>query len=547
MRKILIGAILLCITLNMTAQTTEDVMNLGAGFVVDAAWSSDGTQFAVSTDNFLLLYDASLTLLEQTIDANTGEALSFLNGVEREHDGATSPDGIITATFSTESIEITSSARNPGDFTIEAAEGTFDTVVWSPDSRYLAAIGEESYPNVLVANTQTGDVVLQALIDQPGNIRDVLFQPQGDRVVFTTAFSDIFLYDLTSGEQIAQRWLMAGGGSISLHPDGVRLAVATERSQDVYIWNAVTGEEMHLFQSPNDHTQYNFLYSVAWSPDGRYLATGGIGGGEDDMSGPIDLFVWDAEIGEVIQRIPALSYAFTTINEINWSADSTMLAWSTTPDQNGSYIGAWRVTDETLIYQQALEVGVNDIALNPAGTQLSMIAYNYDNDIPVTLETVDLITGDFLEPVDLQTIDNRLSIDWHPDGRHIALLQQVYEDGGYGRIIIFDRETNTSFSASITEQVSLTLMPYLAWSADGMRLAMPFRVADETDLNVATNGALVYDVALETEEITLHGRYERDYQLGYGPGNGALSWAADGTMLALSAAWEELMLVKIEP
>jgi hypothetical protein len=200
-----------------------------------------------------------------------------------------------------------------------------------------------------------------------------------------------------------------------------------------------------------------------------------------------------------------------------------------------------------MIYQQALEVGVSDIALNPAGTQLAMIAYNYDNDIPVSLETVDLITGDFLEPVDLQTIDNRLSIDWHPDGRHIALLQQVYKDGGYGRITIFDRETDTTFSAPIMEQVSLTLMPYLAWSADGMRLAMPFLVADETDLNVATNGALVYDVSLETEEITLHGRYERDYQLMYGPGNGALSWAADGTMLALSAAWEELMLVKIEP
>ena len=74
---------------------------------------------------------------------------------------------------------------------------------------------------------------------------------------------------------------------IAYSPDGTRLAVAT--SIGVWIYDAQTGEELDLFTG---HT--SSVFSVAFSPDGRTLASG---------SGDGTIRLWDVKTGETLKTL----------------------------------------------------------------------------------------------------------------------------------------------------------------------------------------------------------------------------------------------------
>jgi WD40 repeat protein len=71
------------------------------------------------------------------------------------------------------------------------------------------------------------------------------------------------------------RWLAAGDGSINAHPG------------EVIVWEAATGQKVHTFPSKGE-----FVWSVAFSPDGLLLASG-------DSTGIVTL--WDMATG-IAQR-----------------------------------------------------------------------------------------------------------------------------------------------------------------------------------------------------------------------------------------------------
>lgn len=92
-----------------------------------------------------------------------------------------------------------------------------------------------------------------------------------------------------------------------LDPDGTRLA-SVGNDGTVRIWDASTCQEINAFVG-----HVGPVYSVAWHPDGKRLASGGL----------LDLKIWDPITGKEAIDIKFIGKA---VNSVAWSPDGLRLA-----------------------------------------------------------------------------------------------------------------------------------------------------------------------------------------------------------------------------
>jgi WD40 repeat protein len=150
-----------------------------------------------------------------------------------------------------------------------------------------------------------------------------------------------------SGPYPAKIWSYHGDSAyvwgLAWSPDGARIASCGQKpivlfasNGGVRIWDAATGRRVLTYTG---HSSSVDLWALAWSPDGRYLASGG----SDQV-----VRVWDARIGEDlatyyghVDQPPVYTSADPyTIIAIAWSPDSTRLATSAL---NGP-VRVWRIS-----------------------------------------------------------------------------------------------------------------------------------------------------------------------------------------------------------
>ncbi len=159
----------------------------------------------------------------------------------------------------------------------------------------------------------------------------VVFRPRADQVD-RRGWEWYHLMSLTRQELLTLSDHSGSLGVVAWSPDGRRLATGGQ-DRTFRVWDAETGEEQTVFRGHDRNeiqpSSASFVQdrrppsALAWSPDGRALASGH-GGGE--------IKIWDAATGRELRTIVLPERC--TVTTLDWSPDGTRIA--STGDLHGT-------------------------------------------------------------------------------------------------------------------------------------------------------------------------------------------------------------------
>jgi WD40 repeat protein len=230
------------------------------------------------------------------------------------------------------------------------------------------------------------------------------------------------------------------GGEAGIHSG--RIASASE-DQTVQVWDAATGSNPIIYRG---HTDY--VFAVAWSPDGKLIASGG-----RDKT----VQVWSVPQGAQVVGPAVEGNVFTyrghttNVSTVAWSPDGRRIAsgaWDNT-------VQVWEPTPEsnTLTYHGHMSF-VNTVAWSPDGRRIASGAWDD------TVQVWDATTGSMYVIYRGHKSVVR-SVAWSPDGKFIAsgdaLTVQVWNASTGEHIFTYSGHT--------------TFVSAVAWSPDGNRIA----------------------------------------------------------------------------
>ncbi len=455
--------------------------------VLSFSWSPDGKQVATGG------YDGDTALVW---DVSAGSELRTLSG----HSGhilriAWSPDGKQLATGSDDNTAKVWSVRTGKELcTLKGHAGRILSVAWSLDGKRLATGSNDNTAKVWDA--KSGEE-LRALKGHRGSVRAIAWCPDGKRLATVSADQTVKVWDvfLPTFHRVAVT-------SVAWSSDGKRLAIGS-RDQTAEVRDSDSGEEL---LSLTGHKLD--VATVAWNPAGSLLATGGW-----DRTTRL----WDTNRGGKLLRI--LQASHSKVWSLAWSPDGKQLAtaagvlsiWDT---ETGKKLPAFRGT-----------MGTFSVAWSPDGRWLATTTANnlklWDaktrKELPVLRNTGNsefgvawspdgrrLATGNLHGPAKIwdtgsgkktQSLGGRsdrvLSVAWSPDGKRLATgnddhTARVWDVGSGEELLILYGHRQPVGS--------------VAWSPDGKRLA-----TGSWDGTVQVHAIDIHDLmAIARERVTAH-------------------------------------------
>jgi WD40 repeat protein/serine/threonine protein kinase len=144
------------------------------------------------------------------------------------------------------------------------------SVAFSPDSKRLATAGADATTRVWDLDTGKEVLAFKGHAGRgTGEVTSVAFSPDGNRIA-SGGYREARVWDATTGKELLHLqghtgWVV----KVAYSPDG-RLLATAGRDHTVKLWEAASGEEQYTLKG---HT--GLLTCLAFSPDGRTLASGG--------------------------------------------------------------------------------------------------------------------------------------------------------------------------------------------------------------------------------------------------------------------------------
>jgi WD40 repeat protein len=290
---------------------------------------------------------------------------------------------------------------------------------WSPDSKFMATINDyglqiwQITPSLLRIKT----ILASSVKSGEFHFREVSWSPNGHLLAVLDEGS-IDLYSAQTGQALAHGitppGVNIGVGSVNWSPDGRSLASTLgDQTQALTFgtWEVSNAQNWRTFLNDrSDAPSGDAVDSLAWSPDGRMIATidnhqityrntgvSTLPGGNSNLQATVttSFSLWDVQSGErrYTYTLDAARDGAGTVSAIAWSPDGRSLALALAPSKYVEAHGQYTQVENTFTERCPLLIwnvtarktvrscwgnygGLNSVTWSPDGTRVACGANN---------------------------------------------------------------------------------------------------------------------------------------------------------------------------
>jgi WD40 repeat protein/DNA-binding SARP family transcriptional activator len=256
----------------------------------------------------------------------------------------------------TGTIDIRDGTNGRTVLSFQGHDGDVNDVAFSADGTKLATAGDDGW--LKVWNPSTG--ALLSSLSAEGSVWGPSFSADGSFVAAAWGREDspqatVRVLDLTSETQVSAIYA-EGAIDTSISPDGRRIAI-TSWWENAGVFDLETSETLFRLRGPNCCT-FPDSRGVAWSPDGRSIATTNFD----------SIRIWDALTGEL--RSTLLGHAGFVFG-VAWSSDSSRLVSGGSDGTARVWdIGAKEPRELMSLSAQETHSGIVGVAFSPDGNRV---------------------------------------------------------------------------------------------------------------------------------------------------------------------------------